>query len=318
MPWHGRKLQLTSRISVIIQSPQPSPASDSITDTGSWSPRLERFKQALACPQCAGELSYSDTEARCVSCGQRYPQRGGKLYFVQPPASDDTLDSLKHRLKRALGRLYYSLGVTLIAPTYPFNFRAAIRRHCDPAQALCVDIGCGNQRIDPDILCLDMFDYEAVDIVCDLRSLPFKPESVDAFVSRSVLEHVPRLEEVASQLKRSTRSGGFSIHLIPFLFPYHASPHDYQRLTASGAEALFEGWVLVEQRAVTGPMTLFLLWLVEFLSTLASAGNERVKSYVYLALCLVLWPIKFLDAPFVGRRSFLAMAPTILTAVRKP
>jgi len=60
------------------------------------------------------------------------------------------------------------------------------------------------------------------------------------------------------------------------------------------------------------------LWLLEFLPTLASGGNERRKSYVYLALCLVLWPIKFFDAPFVGRQSFLAMAPTILTAVRKP
>lgn len=318
MPRHRPKLELTSRISIITESPQPSPASDSITDTGSWSPRLERFKQALACPQCKADLSYSDLEACCVSCDRRYPRRGGKIYFVQPPTSDDSFDSLKHRLKRTLGELYYRVGVTLIGPTYPFNFRAAVRRHCRPARALCVDIGCGNQRIDPDVLCLDMLDYDAVDVVCDLRTLPFKPESVDAFVSRSVLEHVPRLEEVASQLKRSTRPGGFGIHLIPFLFPYHASPHDYRRLTASGAEALFEGWELIEQRAVTGPMTLLLLWLLEFLSTLASCGNERAKSYVYLALCLFLWPIKFLDAPFVGRRSFLAMAPTILTAVRKP
>ena len=283
-----------------------------------WSERLERLKPVLACPRCGGELDFLVDAARCERCEALYPRRHDKLYFVTPPPPADALDSIKTRLKRRLGRLYYSVGVTVFAPTFPFDFRRAVRRHCDPHRELCVDVGCGNHRIDDDVVCLDVVDYEAVDIVCDLRALPFKSDSIGAFVSRSVLEHVPELAAVVSELKRCTRAHGCNVHVIPFMFPYHASPHDYQRLTHSGALKLFEGWELLEQRAVTGPMTLLVLWLTEFLSTLASFGNERLKSYAYLASCLVLWPVKLLDAPFVGRRSFLGMAPTILTAVRKP
>ena len=283
-----------------------------------WNGRLARVKAALACPGCSGALAFSEQGARCEACRASYPLRAGKLYFTTPPQTVDALDGLKHRLKKRLGRFYYSIGIGIFAPTYPFNYRAAIERHCNPAKELCVDIGCGNQRISEDLIGLDMFDYDAVDIVCDLDALPFRPDSVDAFVSRSVLEHIPTIANVVRQLKRCTRPGGMNMHLIPFLFPYHASPHDYQRFTHSGAANLFDGWTLIEQRSVTGPATLFLLWLVEFLASLLSAGSERAKPYVYLALCVLLWPIKFLDVLFAGRRAFLGMAPTIWTAVKKP
>lgn len=283
-----------------------------------WGHRLERARAALACPTCGGGLAFNDAGAACSACDASYPLRNRKLYFTSPPATDDALDSLKYRLKKGLGRLYYSVGVTIFAPTYPFNYRAAIERHCDPETGLCVDIGCGNHRVSEDLICLDMFDYDAVDIVCDLGALPFKADSVDAFASRSVLEHLPGITKVVSQLKRCTRPAGINMHLIPFLFPYHASPHDYQRYTHTGAAKLFDDWTLLEQRAATGPVTLLLLWLIEFLSSLFSAGNERLKSYVYLLLCLLLWPLKFFDVLFTGRRSFLGMAPTIWTVVRKP
>jgi len=287
-------------------------------EAGIQSQRFERLKAALACPGCAGALTFSNEGASCAACEVLYPVRNAKIYFTDPPDTSDALDSLKYRLKKLLGRYYYRFGVTIFAPTYPFNYRAAIERHCDPKKELCVDIGCGNQRVGEDIICLDMFDYDAVDIVCDLAALPFAPGSVDVFSSRSVLEHIPAISDVITQLKHCTRQGGINMHLIPFLFPYHASPHDYQRYTHSGAVNLFSGWSLLEQRPVTGPVTLLLLWIIEFGSSLLSAGNERLKSYIYLLLCLLLWPFKFIDVLFAGRRSFLGMAPTIWTVMRKP
>jgi hypothetical protein len=38
---------------------------------------------------------------------------------------------------------------------------------------------------------------------------------------------------------------------------------------------------------------------------------------VYLMLCAVLFPLKFLDAPFVGRPAFMGCAASILSVVRK-
>ncbi|MBF0589762.1 MAG: methyltransferase domain-containing protein [Magnetococcales bacterium] len=280
--------------------------------------RMARLRPLLACPHCGGRLEFSQEMVHCKACAADYPIRNGQIRFVGDLEADDPLDSLKARLKRRLGSWYYRVGITLFAPTYPFNYRKAVCQLLDPKQQVVVDIGCGNHRIDPDIVTLDLFPYEHVDLVCDLTRLPFRPDSVDAFVSRSALEHVPKLKQVVEQLKLSTCPGGLGIHLIPFLYPFHASPHDYQRLTHIGAAELFEPWEVVEQRNATGPVTLLLLVLIEFLSVILSFGSSRLRAYLGLVLPVLLFPIKFLDAPFVGRRAFLGMAPSILTTVRKP
>ncbi len=44
--------------------------------------------------------------------------------------------------------------------------------------------------------------------------------------------------------------------------------------------------------------------------------RERLETYIYLFFCLLLFPFKFLDASFIGRRSMLTLAPTILVVVR--
>jgi hypothetical protein len=43
-----------------------------------------------------------------------------------------------------------------------------------------------------------------------------------------------------------------------------------------------------------------------------------VKSVVYLLLCVLLFPVKFLDALFVDREAFRGSAASILSIVRKP
>jgi SAM-dependent methyltransferase len=228
----------------------------------------------------------------------------------------DELDSVKYALKRLLGRFYYRIGVTVVAPTFPFNFRKHIRRRLNQ-DAVVIDLGSGNHRIDPHVITLDGVGYDAVDIVADLQALPFRSESVDAFVSRSVLEHIPDLSTPIQEIKRCTRPGGYSMHLIPFLFPYHASPGDFQRFTASGAARLFAPWTVVEQYNATGPATLFLVCFIEFMATLISFGSQQLKALMYLGFCLLLFPLKFIDVFFAGRKAFLGLAPTIFTVVRK-
>ena len=105
--------------------------------------------------------------------------------------------------------------------------------------------------------------------------------------------------------------------LIPFLFPFHASPSDFQRYTHKGQKILFDGWELLEQFNPTGPVTLALLGIIEFFSILFSLGSEKAKDYIYLILCAALFPIKYLDFFFVNRKRFIGLAPSILSVVRK-
>jgi SAM-dependent methyltransferase len=283
-----------------------------------WPPRMARLIGHLACPACHGEMVEASDQFRCTGCAAGYAVRNGKIYFVEPMGAEDVLDVIKHRLKRYLGSLYYTVGVNVVAPSFPFNYAAAIRKHVDPRGLRVVDLGCGNHRIDDDIVTVDASDYDAVDIVARLEALPFKTGAIDALCSRSVLEHVSDLDSALAEIARCTASGGLSIHFVPFMFPFHASPYDFRRWTHVGAAQMLHGWDVVEQRAAAGPISLFLICFLEFVSALLSFGNERVKAAVYLLFCLMVFPIKFLDAPFVGRKAFLGLAPTMLTVVRKP
>ena len=65
----------------------------------------------------------------------------------------------------------------------------ALRRAGVHDDAICL-VGGGSQsdewaQLVADVIGLDFFDYEAVDIVCDVETLPFKQGSVDAFVSNA-------------------------------------------------------------------------------------------------------------------------------------
>lgn len=244
--------------------------------------------------------------------------RDGRIYFREAAVRDDRMDALKGRLKALLGRWYYTIGVRVFAPTYPFAFERRVRKHLDCARQIVVDAGCGTHRCDEHAIGVDLYDYEAVDIVCDLHALPFKAGSVDAFITRSVLEHLPDPCSVVRGFLRCTRPGGIGMHQVPFLFPFHASPHDYRRFTHMGLRQLFADWKLVEQVNSGGPVTLFLLAVIEFLSTLVSFGRPGPKAVVYLLLCACLFPLKVLDAPFIARESMLPMAPSIFLHVAKP
>jgi hypothetical protein len=105
--------------------------------------------------------------------------------------------------------------------------------------------------------------------------------------------------------------------MIPFLYPFHASPFDFHRFTHRGHELLFVDWVTVERTNPSGPVTVALAHFIEAVSTLVSVNREPMKSVAYLFLCGLLFPIKFLDAPFVGRPAFMGCAASILSVVRK-
>jgi len=279
--------------------------------------RLARIRPCLACPACHAALTEAADVLRCEACGRDYAVRDGRIHFSPPLVGDDKLDNLKGRLKRSLGSLYYTVGVQFLGPNYPFNYKKKILAFVDPASALVVDIGAGNRRVTDDVIALDAVPYDATDIVADVSALPFKTGSIDCFASRSVLEHVAEPHVAVAEMRRCTRADGLNIHYTPFLFPYHAAPHDYHRFTHTGFLSMYRGWLVREQYNSSGPVSLALIMLAESVATLLSGGIESVKAYLYLLVGLAVCPFKFLDWPFIGRRAMLSLAPTIVTVVQK-
>jgi SAM-dependent methyltransferase len=72
------------------------------------------------------------------------------------------------------------------------------------------------------------------EIFGDARRLPFQDRSFDTVMLLDVLEHVPDPELALNEASRVLRSGGRLLLTIPFAYPLHDQPHDYQRLTEHG------------------------------------------------------------------------------------
>ena len=116
------------------------------------------------------------------------------------------------------------------------------------ATGTVLDIGCANRWIEPHLgsetryIGLDYWDtgknlYKArPDIFADAAGLPAAAQSCDTVVLLEVLEHIRNPQEALQEAFRVLRPGGHLLLSMPFLYPIHDAPHDYQRMTRHGLE----------------------------------------------------------------------------------
>lgn len=72
------------------------------------------------------------------------------------------------------------------------------------------------------------------DAVTDAHDIPLMDNSVDCVICCEVLEHVEDPKQCCNEIARVLKDGGVLILSIPFLYPVHADPYDFQRLTPEG------------------------------------------------------------------------------------
>jgi len=109
-----------------------------------------------------------------------------------------------------------------------------------------LDIGCADRWVEK---CLPADgDYVGLDypptgqvmygasphIFADASRLPLVDESFDTVVILEVLEHLRAPQAALGEIARILRPQGRLLLSMPFLYPIHDSPHDYQRLTVHG------------------------------------------------------------------------------------
>jgi len=217
-----------------------------------------------------------------------------KFYFREVDVKNDTRDSFD-RIKlffKRFPKFYYFL-IEFISPVC--SDQRPLRRFLASAEGMVLNIGSGNSIRQQGVLNVDMMDYENVDIVCDIHHLPFKDNSVDAVMSLAVLEHVQEPAVVLKEVRRVLKPGGRVFSVIPFMQPFHASPHDYQRYTLPGIEYLHRDFQKVESGVYSGPVSGALWAVQEATASVLSCGSVKLRNLLTIVLMLLTWPIKFLD-----------------------
>lgn len=72
------------------------------------------------------------------------------------------------------------------------------------------------------------------DVFADAAALPFTDASFDGVVCLEVLEHVPEPGRVLREIARVLKPGAHAWFSMPFLYPVHDAPFDFQRYTEFG------------------------------------------------------------------------------------
>jgi SAM-dependent methyltransferase len=74
------------------------------------------------------------------------------------------------------------------------------------------------------------------DVFADGAQLPFATGSIDCITCLEVLEHVPDPAIVIAEISRVLVRGGRGWISMPFLYPIHDAPFDFQRYTPYGMQ----------------------------------------------------------------------------------
>jgi len=278
---------------------------------------LDRIRPVLVCPTCRTALVERGGDLACASCGL-VVRRDGAFRFAglsEEAQNADWLNSVKAAAKHRLGRLY-PLAMAVLAPVYGDAGLDAFLATFSPDAIVC-DLGAGTRSYDDRVVCVDGYGYPTVHLVCDLAALPFEDGSIDGLISTAVLEHVPDPAAHVAEMLRVLRPGGRVHCYFPFMQAFHASPHDYSRLTIPGLLHLFEAFTDCQTRVAGGPTSGLIWTLQEWLAIAGSFGSERL----YRALVPLTWvlsPLKYLDAVLIKHPAAHTIASGFAIEATKP
>jgi SAM-dependent methyltransferase len=182
-----------------------------------------------------------------------------------------------------------------------------LRKYADrlPEDPLVVVIGCGFtgrmfREMFPQgrLLLSDVTLQGDADIVCAGECLPLPANSVDLVVVDQVLEHTSNPVDVVEEIYRCLKPGGTVFSGVPFYYPNHGFPFDFQRFTPLGHRLLYRKFQKLELRLTGGPFSALSLALIAFCQSLwKNLQWSRITSFL-IRLCFR--PLIALDYFFQG------------------
>ena len=211
---------------------------------------LSNIENLLQCT-CKARLEKSRDNLACKNCGKVHIIKDGKIFFSKdylnldewnhPDFKFDLFERLKKpRMPDVIGGPRLSELEKKININNSKNF-------------LALNLGGGQDKF-KGVLNLDIGNYNNVDLICSLYTLPFKDESVDLLISNSVLEHVEYPEKVLDEAKRVVKNNGHFYLCVPSVCLRHHKM-DFTRWTMPGLKKLLteRGFKIIEQGACRGP-----------------------------------------------------------------
>lgn len=253
---------------------------------------------AWRCVDCHAELTNQGDKLVCLTCGADFKYQSGSINFLKL-ASKETKqqpDVIRDFFKR-WPQLYYFVAI-FFGPMVFFGISAKDFLNRFSGSGLRINVGSGPRKLAKDVVNVDVFPYEGVDIMANIERLPFQDGSVERIVCDNVLEHIKQPVQAVNEIKRILSPGGMAYISTPFLYPFHGSPSDYTRWTEAGLRNLFCDFEIVVSGVRSGIFSTLTVYLCYAFATLLSLGNATLYWMLVNMSMFIFWPIKLLDLLF--------------------
>ena len=213
--------------------------------------------------------------------------------------------------------LLHNWGRKILSSEYmPKDHVAAFLAEAAPGTVI-VELGSGSRRLRDDVINVDLFAFDPVDLTADIAQLPFRSDAVDFIILDTVLEHVPEPHRIIAEIFRVLKPGGKVISVTPFIFPYHGYPKHYFNFSADGLDFLFGAF---PERAVEtnmGPTSALVNLVAEYFAVAFSGENKLLYTVVKgLALAPIFF-FKYIDRLWQSSRRSTRIANHLCIIARK-
>jgi SAM-dependent methyltransferase len=164
---------------------------------------------------------------------------------MQPEETDDAF------FRRWRSRLFFLRHTPLHPQWLVFRRRAqGLAEVAGLLRGLVLDVGCAHQELRSFLgtqVTYIGIDYPPVsserygttaDVHGDAGALPVASGVVDCVALLDVLEHLPEPARALREIARVLKPGGRLVLQVPFLYPLHDEPHDFQRWTIHGLRGI--------------------------------------------------------------------------------
>lgn len=224
------------------------------------------------------------------------------------PAAHNKMNN-KNNLLTKLKALLTNLRHTPIHPQWLVYRQEKTTRHMIKTHIYgkVLDIGCGDRWVERTIEKPN--DYFGLDypgtvnlgyrgtpsIFGDGQCLPFADQSFDCVTLLDVLEHMPAPYSAVAEAWRVLKVDGVILIQVPFLYPLHDEPFDFQRWTRYGLQKVCtaSGFEVLQFSAVSHPVSTAtsLLSIALTKSLLDGIAAKRLAIAVFAPIILALIPL---------------------------
>lgn len=271
------------------------------------------------CPSCAStglREQESGKKLSCERCQTTFLKDDDTYIFLNTAGSyDKQSNGLRDFFKR-WPRFYYTI-VILFGPVFFMGLspKKFLKKYCSESPVF--NLGSGPRIISPEVINVDLFPYEGVSIVADIGNLPLSDASSAGIICADVFEHVSDPERVVQELFRVLKPQACAYISVPFMYPFHASPHDFNRWTEPGLDRLLSGFAIVKKGVRSGPFSTLTVNLCYLVATLFSFGNKSLYWLLVNMATFIFFPIKYLDSIFGHLPFAINMAAEVYYVIQK-